>query len=62
MSTERLTGRSRLRVAITADGGHMLVVQVEIASNIAPPITRWRDARLEDLSQTDVIPALKVKP
>jgi len=58
---EHLTGRSRLRVAITADGGHLLVVQVELRMNSAP-ITRWRDARLEDLSQTDVIPALKVKP
>jgi hypothetical protein len=61
MSTEHLTGRSRLRVGITADGGHILILQVELRSNNAP-ITRWRDARLEDLSQTDVIPALKVKP
>lgn len=61
MSTEHLTGRSRLRVAIAADGGHLLVVQVGLRSNNAP-ITRWRDARLEDISQTDVVPALKVKP
>lgn len=61
MSTEHLTGRSRLRVAITAQGAHLLVVQVEVQANNTP-ITRWRDARIEDLSQTDVIPALKVKP
>lgn len=59
MSTEKLTGRSRLRLTVTADGSQVLVLQIEVGAH-NNPITHWRDARVEDLSQTKTTPNLKV--
>jgi hypothetical protein len=63
MSTERLTGRTRFRIAPSpiAGGYPVLVLQVEVGGHNSP-IKHWRDARVEDLSQSDTTPALKVAP
>lgn len=61
MTVERLTGRSRLRIAIAANGAHLVVLQVEVGTHNTP-CTHWRDARVEDLSRSDITPALKVAP
>lgn len=52
---ERLPGRSRHRVLIRAGGEHHLVLQVEVGFHNSP-VTGWRDAKLEDITQRDGVP------